>query len=342
MVALKASDVDAFVARPDPGRPVVLVFGPDAGLVRERAAAIVAASVDNPSDPFSLVRLDGDDLSTDPFRLVEEANTIPLFGGRRAVWLKVGSRNIAPAVEALLAAPSPECRVVIEAGDLKRTSPLRVLCERAKNAAALPCYSDSDRDLARLVDDEMRQNGLTMAPEARAALTPFLGGDRQASRNEIRKLVLYAHGRDRVVLEDVLAVVADASALALDGVIDAAFAARLPDVESLYGKARAGGAAPGTIVSAALRQVAQLHKVLLAIEDGAGLEQAIGSLRPPPHFRRRPLIEATVKAWTAQRLLGVMAQLNEAVLQTRRAPDLAETIAQRALMSVAMASRRKN
>jgi DNA polymerase III subunit delta len=342
MVALKTSDIDAFVARPDPSRPIVLVFGPDAGLVRERAAAIVAASVDNPDDPFSLARLDGDDLSSDPLRLVEEANTIPLFGGRRAVWLKLGSRNIVPAVEALLAAPSPECRVVIEAGDLKRNAPLRVLCERAKNAAALPCYSDSERDLVRLIDDEMRQSGLAIAPEARAALMPFLGGDRQASRNEIRKLALYAHGRDRVVLEDVLAVVADASALALDGVVDAAFAGRLAEVETLYGKARAAGAAPGAIVSAALRQVAQLHKVLLAIEDGAGTDQAIGSLRPPAHFRRKPLIEVAVKAWSAQRLLGVMAQLNEAVLQTRRQPDSAETIAQRTLMSVAMAGRRKN
>ena len=342
MVALKAADVDRFLARPDPSRPIVLVFGPDAGLVRERAAAIVAASVDNPDDPFSLARLDGDDLSSDPLRLVEEANTIPLFGGRRAVWLKLGSRNIVPAVEALLAAPSPECRVVIEAGDLKRNAPLRVLCERAKNAAALPCYSDSERDLVRLIDDEMRQSGLAIAPEARAALMPFLGGDRQASRNEIRKLALYAHGRDRVVLEDVLAVVADASALALDGVVDATFAGRLAEVETLYGKARAAGAAPGAIVSAALRQVAQLHKVLLAIEDGAGADQAIGSLRPPAHFRRKPQIEAAVKAWSAQRLLGVMAQLNEAVLQTRRQPDSAETIAQRTLMSVAMAGRRKN
>ena len=106
MVALKTADVDAFVARPDPARPIILVFGPDAGLVRERAAAIVVASVDNPDDPFSLVRLDGDNVSADPLRLVEEANTIPLFGGRRAVWLKAGSRNILPAVEALLAAPS--------------------------------------------------------------------------------------------------------------------------------------------------------------------------------------------------------------------------------------------
>src|SRR4249919_1008960 len=108
MVALKGAEIDKFVARPDPTRPVMLVFGPDAGLVRERAEALVRASVDDINDPFSLARLDGDELAGEPTRLVEEANTIPLFGGRRAVWVKVGSRNIAPAVEALLGAASPD------------------------------------------------------------------------------------------------------------------------------------------------------------------------------------------------------------------------------------------
>src|SRR6187551_3343043 len=120
MVALKTSEADAFVARPDPARTVVLIFGPDAGLVSERVDAVVRASVDNPDDPFSLVRLDGDAIASDPARLVNEATTIPLFGGRRAIRLRAGSRNIVPAVEAVLGVRLSDCRIVIEAGDLKR------------------------------------------------------------------------------------------------------------------------------------------------------------------------------------------------------------------------------
>src|SRR3981189_1559692 len=209
MVALKGADIDKFVARPDSTRPVVLVFGPDAGLVRERAEALVRASIDDAKDPFQLARLDGDDLASEPTRLVEEANTIPLFGGRRAVWVKAGSRNFAPAVEALVAAASPDCRVVIEAGDLRRTAPMRALCERAKNAVALPCYADTERDLVRLIDDELRDAGLAISPEARSALVPLLGGDRLASRHEIAKLALFARGKAQVELDDVMAVVAD-------------------------------------------------------------------------------------------------------------------------------------
>ncbi len=342
LVALKAPEVDRFVAKPTPACPIMLVYGPDAGLVHERAAALISGAVNDVNDPFSLVRLDGDELSGNPLRLVEEASTIPLFGGRRAVWLRVGARNILPAVEALIGAPRPECSVVIEAGDLRRNAPLRTLCERAKHAIALPCYPDAADSLGRLVDQEMTQAKLTISPDARAALIPFLGGDRQASRSEIRKLALYAHGRDTVTLDDVLAVVADASALALDGVVDATFAGRPPDLERLYAKARAAGTAPGTIVSAALRQAGQLHKLKLAAESGGGgVNAAIDSLRPPIHFLRKNAIKAAVSGWTAERLLEAMAQLNAAVLQTRRNADLADAIARRALLSVAMAGRRK-
>ena len=73
----------------------MLVYGPDAGLVRERVDALVKASVDDPNDPFAFVRIEGEDLSANPSRLVDEAHTVPLFGGRRAVLVKAGSRNIA-------------------------------------------------------------------------------------------------------------------------------------------------------------------------------------------------------------------------------------------------------
>ncbi|MGH7061732.1 MAG: DNA polymerase III subunit delta, partial [Stellaceae bacterium] len=97
MTAIKSADVDRFITKPDPGKPVVLVYGPDAGLVRERADALVKASVDDVDDPFAFVRIEGEELSANPSRLIEEANTVPLFGGRRAVLVKAGGRNIAAA-----------------------------------------------------------------------------------------------------------------------------------------------------------------------------------------------------------------------------------------------------
>ncbi len=338
MTAVKAADVDSFLARPDPARPVVLIFGPDAGLVSERATALIKASVDHVNDPFSLVRLEAEELSANPARLAEEAQTILLFGGRRAVWAKAGSRNIAPAVETVLGLPATECRVVIEAGDLRRNSPLRVLCDRAKNAAALPCYADTERDLGRLIDAEMRAAGLALKPDALAMLIPLLGGDRAASRNELRKLALYARGRAEIDADDIAAVVSDASTLALDELVDTAFAGRPSDLEAQLAKVRAAGSPVGSIFFAAQRHLAQLHKWRTAIEGGAPF--SIDNLQPPLHFRRKSAVEAALKQWSAARLTVTMAELADAVLASRRMSALADTIAERALLSIAVKARR--
>jgi len=309
--------------------------------VRERVDTLVRASVEVPNDPFALARIEGDELAANPSRLVEEAHTVPLFGGRRAVLVKAGSRNIAAAVESVIAAPSAECRVIIEAGDLRKSAPLRALCEKAKVAAALPCYADGARDLARLIDDEMAAAKLAIAPDARAALTALLGGDRLASRGEIRKLALYAQGRERVELADVLAVVSDASDLALDGVLDAAFAGDTRTVESEFAKARAGGASPAAIISAAIRHVANLHKMRLAVDGGDSLEFVMQRGTPPVHFTRKEAVGAALRAWDAPRLIRAMQQLAEASLEARRNAALAETIAQRTLLSIAVSARRR-
>lgn len=340
MTAFKAADVDRFIARPDPARPIALVYGPDAGLVRERVEALVRASVDDPDDPFSFVRIEGDELSANPTRLVEEAHTVPLFGGRRAVLVKAGNRNISAAVESVVAQPSNECRIIIEAGDLRRNAPLRVLCEKAKTAAALPCYTDNDAALGRLIDEEMRAANLAIAPDARGALQASLGGDRLASRNEIRKLVLYAAGASRVELADVLAVVSDASSLALDGVIDAAFAGRTTDMDGEFAKARAGGSSPAAILSAAIRQAANLHRMRLAIDGGESADTVMARTAPPVHFTRKAPVGDALRTWSTGRLQRVMQQLAEASLEARRQAGLADAIAQRTLLALAVNARR--
>jgi DNA polymerase-3 subunit delta len=341
MVAIKAADAESFIARPPAARPIVLVFGPDAGLVHERAEKLINGSVDDPKDPFALVRLEGDLLAGEPSRLVEEAHTVPLFGGRRAVWVKGGTRNFAAAVDAVLKSPPTDCRIVIEAGDLRRTSPLRDICEKAACAATIACYVDNERDLGRLVDDEMRAAGMAIAPDARSALIALIGGDRQASRSEIRKLALYAHGRDRVVLDDVMAVVADASALGLDAVIDAAFAGRAPETEAQFSKAVAAGTAAGTILSWALRYVTQLHKARVNMEAGADNFAVMRSFVPPVNFRREAAVQAALKGWSAAALQAVMLQLADAMFNVRRTAALGDALAQRALLMVAQQARRQ-
>lgn len=331
MTVLRAGDIDRFLSRPDPRKPVVLVYGPDSGLVSERVSAIVRAAAGENADPFSIVPLDGDAVVSDPGMLMDEAQTIGLFGNNRVIRVRAGGKNLAAALEPLLAQP-PQATIVIEAGELRPTSPLRAICEKSPAAAVIPCYVDDEKNLARLISDTK----LSFEPGAREELMALLGGDRLASRAEIEKLVLYAKD-GRVGVEDVRAVIADASALALDDVMDFATSGEAEPALGALHKVYAEGTLPAAVLSAAMRHLGALHRLRLAIDKGETPAIAVKTARPPIFFRRQPKFERALGRFSSERLAGEIVALSDAALAARKSKNaaLAETIAERAILRLA-------
>jgi len=312
VTAVKAGEIEGLIRRgPDPRIPVILVFGPDTGLVTERARKLAEDFVDDPADPFALVRIDGDALAADPGRLCDEAGTMGLFGGRRSIWVRPGTRNYAPAVEAVLGATVADARIVVEAGDLAKNNPLRALCERSPKALAIPCYADDERTLSDLIERTLQERGLRIDRAAREVLARSLGGDRRASLMEIEKLALYAAGEGdkTVTLEHVEAVTSDVAASVLNTLIDAAFDGRREAVE--------------------LDNPEKTPAMMAATWRGL-------------HFKRKASIEGQLGAGPPGTLRQAVAALQEAVLACRRAePDLAHALALAALLRVAEAGARR-
>jgi DNA polymerase-3 subunit delta len=340
LTAIRSGEADRFVSRPPPDTKLFLVFGSDSGLVRERARKLLRGLVDDPTDPFQLVELDGDELAADPLRLADEANTIPLFGGRRAVHVELGGKNILPALESLLTV-SAESAVLVEAGALKRDSALRKLFERERGAAAIECSPDTVADVQRLIDDEMKAAGLGLDEDARSILVALLGDDRLTTRSEIGKLVLAAHGRERVTLADVEALVVDASASAHDDAVLQAFSGEVDSVPGSFERLIATGGEPSVMLGAALRYAVALHRARLAADSGQSPDQAMGMvMRSGVGFGRRGIIEKHLRNWSRDRLLRTILGLADLIGRTRREPRIGAALAERALISIAEGARR--
>jgi DNA polymerase-3 subunit delta len=340
VVALKPREFDRLVADPARVRGVVLIFGPEQGLVAEQARALVEAANRGSTDPFSLVRLDGAEVAGDPGRLSDEARTIALFGGRRTIWVRdAGMRAIEPALAPLLDDPASDALVVVEAGDLRKGTGLRKRVEDHPTAVAVACYADEAADIDRVITSVAKAEGLTVDADARAALQDLLGADRRQTRAEIEKLCLYARGTGRVTLADVEAVIGDTAAETLDAAIDAALTGDAVDLDRTLSRLlRAGTSAP-SILSAALRHVQALSRGRLLVEEGAAPSAAVERMIPPVFFRRKPMVAEALGLWTLADLDTASARLEEAIVGTRRTAALSEAITGNVLMTLASAAR---
>ena len=89
---LTAARINSFLQKPDAAARAVLIYGPDAGLVRERADELAKKIVPDFNDPFRVSILTGSMVADDPARLMDEMAAQALGGGRRLVRVTAGGR----------------------------------------------------------------------------------------------------------------------------------------------------------------------------------------------------------------------------------------------------------
>ena len=217
---IASSAADRFVAAPPQHLRACLLYGPDGGLVRERATTICRQRVDDLSDPFRVSPLSAPVLAESPGNLADEAAMLSLTGETRVVRADGVGDSSLEAVENLLSRPESSTLVVLEAGDLAPRSKLRKLFEAATDAAAVPCYADDAATLEAVIRDTTQEAGLTVTADAVAFLCNRLGMDRKVTRSELEKLVLYAHDTGTITLDDAARCCGDNAILTLDDLCD--------------------------------------------------------------------------------------------------------------------------
>ncbi|MHC5306037.1 DNA polymerase III subunit delta [Bartonella sp. LJL80] len=343
MAQKKAHEVDGYLTRLQQQFPIVLIYGPDKGLVSERATTFAKLTGIALDDPFANIRLEASDIDKDSARLDDEARTVSLFGGDRLIWIRnaAGQKSLVDSVKRLIKQPPEQAFVLIEAGDLKKGVGLRAAVETAPTAMALPCFADDARALDGLIDQVLGEFKLSISLDARKWLRESLGGDRLVSRGELEKLCLYALDKGEITMEDVKEAVSDVSALSQDEIIDAVLIGDLNNFNDSFDRQVATGSALFLILSAAQRQFQQLQLLRYQVEiEGKTPFSAVAAAKPPVFFRRQKLIERAVTHWTLEQIAAAMERLQKAVLESRKNAGLGEAIIRQTLLALAVMAKR--
>lgn len=339
------SQIRSFLSAPPPKIAAVLVYGPDSGLVRERAEELVRKTAGSLDDPFRVSEIAAAQLKDDPARLSDEAFALSMSGGRRAVRVRGAADGHSAAFEGVLSElagrkPGDAAFLVIEAGDLGTRSSLRTLFEESPHAATLPCYLDSPEEIGSLVQSTLREKGLSIDGDALAYFVARLGEDRGASRGEIDKLVLYGEGSERITLEDVRMLAGDSGTVGFDDASLAAATGDAPGLDRAIALLYDEGTAPVAVLRGAQRFFQRLQAAAGKMAAGMDADSSLKTLRPPVFFKEAPRWRMALQAWTPRRIADAQEILLKAEADCKTTGLPAGPIAARALLQIAAAARR--
>jgi DNA polymerase-3 subunit delta len=335
MTAIRPPGLESFLRRPDPSVAAVLIYGDDSEAVRELAQRVVAKAAGASGDPFSVTTLSEQDLAADPGRLADEAQSLSMFGGSRAVWVKAAGEAFLKSVAPLLEEGRGGNLVVAEAAALAKSSELRRLFETSPRALVLPLYEAEDDETAATVTRILAGDNLQIGDEALSRFIELTGSSRALVKREAEKLALYALGAGRVSVADVEAVCGTDTGATTDELADSVFGGDIADADRIFHDLLRGGRDPGQLLSAVQKYAFRLADFRLAVDRGMPAEQAFKTARPPVFFKRQKAILAQLRAWTLADLVKAGNTLSSQVLAARQNGGLAATIASRCILSLA-------
>lgn len=337
MTALKAHQIARFIASPDLPAGLFLVYGPDQGLVRETAQALLRHFAGADDDPMAAITFEAADLAAEPARLAIEARTPTMFGGLRRIRVR-GATKALTATLAELLDDMPEAVIVLEAGNLPPRDALRALAEARPNARALPCYADSGETLGALIRETLTAKNINFDADVVPLLRDMLGNDREITRRELEKLVLYAAQSKTLTRQDVALLCGDNAAMAIDEIVDAAGTGHAEKLDAALTRANAAGLDPQRLLISALLHFAGLRRMRATVDTGKSPRETLEAQKPRPHFSRKASLEQQLRLWNDEALAAAAARLYEAIAESRKSASLAPDIAQRALLAVCAAA----
>ena len=337
---LKGAEIARYLARPDPTRPALLIYGQDAMRVAlKRAEAVAALTGPGAEEEMRLTRIPGSDLRKDPAALLDAVKAVGFFPGPRVVLIDDAPDASAPAIGAAIGEwRTGDAVIVAAAGGLGKTSALRKLFEPHPAAVTAPIYDDppGEEEIGRWLKDA----GLTDVPrEAMKDLTALSRAlDPGDFRQTIEKIALYKLGDPTPLAPAEIAAMAPATIEAeVDELIDCVADGRARDFGALMRRIEGQGILPVTLCIAALRHFRTLHA---ATTDPGGAAAGMGRVRPPVFGPRRDRMIRQAQGWGMRALEDAIHQLIETDLTLRsssRAPAMA--LMERVLIRLTMMPR---
>jgi DNA polymerase III subunit delta len=337
---LPAARVAAFLRQPDSEARAVLLYGPDAGLARERADTLARSVCADLQDPFRVVELRGAVLAADPARLTDEAAQMSLMGGRRVLRVRDAGDRLAALFRGFLADAPGDGFVVIEAGDLPSSSALRRVFDATRRGVAIGCYSETARERLVLIRDALKAHRITVSEDAVRYLSEHLGGDRLLVRSELEKLALYIGEVGRVELDDARLSVGDSAALEVEDAVMAALEGAAGRLDRVLDRVFQDGESPVSIVRALLRHVQRLHALAAQLAAGVPLAEIMRAARPPIFYKQQEHFKRQLAKWSDGDLRAELERVAQAELHMKLTGLPAETICRAAMSAVAQDAQR--
>jgi DNA polymerase III subunit delta len=172
-----------------------LVYGPETSVVDYRFDLIAKKISPDLSDPFLVTNVSKERLAEDKGILSDEFFSLSMLGGRKLILVKNADIAVGAALKTLFEendfAKRSENFILINGGDLDKSSVLRRVAEDNLYFATIACYEDDERSIKNFIAAQLASKKISSSNQTIELLLEKFGKNRQIILSELEKVIIF-------------------------------------------------------------------------------------------------------------------------------------------------------
>ena len=335
---LAGAEARRYLAKPDPAKAALVIFGEDAMRVAlKRAEAVAALGGPNADAEMRLTRIPAADLRKDGTALLDAIKASSFFPGARVVVVEDATDGLSATLQTSFDAWCPgDANIVVTAGNLTGKSTLKTLAEKHFAVMCIGLYDDPPT--REEIEAELTRAGLSKVPSDAMGelLTLSRALDPGDFRQTLEKIALYKFQDPLPLTPAEIAALAPATMeTEAEELLDAVAELQMGSIGPILRRLEGQGVLPVTLCIAGLRHFTTLH---LMATDPEG--PASGFAKARGFFKRRDRMMKQAGSWTSRQIekaLSLLVETDMTLRSTSRAPAMA--VMERTLIRIARRER---
>ncbi|MEP2987966.1 MAG: DNA polymerase III subunit delta [Parasphingorhabdus sp.] len=302
---MKAKDRDIvrqFHSNPDKFR-LALLCGPNA----TRCQALTDELAKPLAQSAERVDLNISDLSENPARLNDEANSASLFGDKRYIMVRLNSGEAVratKAIENLLESDSSGDPVFISAPGMADKTALAKTIAKAPDALIATCYETSQGDAIAAIIGAAREEGLQLDRILAGEIAAMTSNDLTLAKLEVEKIALYLDARPdtpQSVEPAILSTLGAANDEEDLGILyNSALNGNTKILTKELSMASTTGFSEVGLIRLMLRHLSKLSELRIKADKGSGIDSIVN--HPSVFWKDRDNYARQLRIWSAENI----------------------------------------
>ena len=302
-----------------------LIYGENIGLKQDIAKSVLELK-EKKNGKYKQLEFEEEEIIKNQNNFFNLIFSGSLFDEKKVIFINRTTDKLFNLISEISKKNVEDILIFFKADQLEKKSKIRILFEKDKNLVCVACYQDSNFDLIKIINDEIKQTKIKLSTESINLLIERASGDRNNLKNEINKLKSFALNKQVISYDQVKELTNMARNYQNDYIVNICLNGDKKRLNKTLGENNFLLDNFFILLKIFSKKIHRLLKIKILNRSENNIDQIFNQIRPPIFWKEKEDVKKQVGLWNEKKLNLVIKKINEIELNCKKNHELATNI----------------